>query len=47
MIGSVTAAGQLAGMADDRVGIERRRMAHEALQRLRSHAMVEATQYAD
>ena len=42
MIGSLTAAGQLAGMAEDRVGMARRRMAHEALRRLQSSAVVDA-----
>jgi hypothetical protein len=34
MIGSVTAAGRLADMAVDRVGLARRRMAKEAMARL-------------
>jgi hypothetical protein len=41
-IGSITAAGQLASMAEDRVGQARRRLAGEALHRLRPRAMVEA-----
>jgi hypothetical protein len=41
-IGSITAAGQLAGMAEDRVGQARRRMAQEALHRLRSRAPINA-----
>jgi hypothetical protein len=43
MIGSVSAAGQLASMAEDRVGIARRNMAREALDRLRSRAPAERT----
>jgi hypothetical protein len=34
-IGSMTAAGRLADMAEDRIGRERRRLAAEALHRLR------------
>lgn len=41
MIGSISAAGQLADMAEDRVGIARHRMALDALDRLRSRAPVE------
>jgi hypothetical protein len=42
MIGSVTAAGQLAGMAEDRIGQARRRMAQDAVKRLRSRAPTDA-----
>jgi hypothetical protein len=42
-IGSVTACGQLAGMADDRVGVARRRLAAEALHRLHQRAQTEVS----
>ena len=42
MIGSMTAAGQIAAMAEDRVGVARRRLASEALHRLRSRATINA-----
>lgn len=41
-IGSVTAAGQLACLAEDRVGVARRRLASEAVHRLRSRAPINA-----
>jgi hypothetical protein len=37
-IGSMAAAGRLADMAEDRIGRERRRLAIEALNRLRDHS---------